>query len=167
MAEAMLRYRLADIGVDARVHSAGLLDDDMPPAPEAVDVLAAVGLDTSGHRSRRMTEAMINEADVVVGMARAHVREAVTLTPAAWPKTFTLKELVRKAEWVGARSPGQPFDEWLGKLHGGRSRSDLLGSSPDDDVADPIGRSHTVYERTAAEIDRLVARLVELGWGAA
>ena len=167
MAEAMLRHRLADLGIDARVHSAGLLDDDMVPTAEAVSVMAAVGLDTSGHRSRQMTVAMLEEADVVIGMARMHVREAVMLLPSAWGKTFTLKELVRRGEWVGPREPEQQFDEWLAKVHSGRSRAELLGSSAEDDVADPIGMSRLVYERTAGEIDELVDRLLWLAWEAA
>jgi protein-tyrosine phosphatase len=165
MAEAMLAYRLAQLGVDARVTSAGLLDNDMVPPYEALAVLADMGLDTSGHRSRRMTVAMLEAADVVIGMARRHVHEAITLAPSVWPKTFTLKELVRRGGWVGPREPGQPFDEWLAKIHAGRTRSDLIGSSSDDDVPDPIGLSRRVYERTAMEIDGLIAGLMDLGWG--
>jgi protein-tyrosine-phosphatase len=98
-------------------------------------------------------------------MAREHLREAVVVHPDAWPRTFTLKELVRRAEQVGPRSPGQPFDEWLEKVHAGRNRLDLLEPAPDDDVADPIGMSDETYQRTAAEIGGLVDRLVALGWG--
>ena len=164
----MLARRLADLGVEARVHSAGLLDDGLVAPPDAVASLAALGLDTSRHRSRRMNAAMLSKSDLVVGMARQHVQEAVILVPPAWPKTFTLKELVRRAESAGARHPGQPFDEWVAKVHAGRTRTELMGGgSSHDDVADPIGMSRSVYDRTAVEIDRLVSRLVELGWGAA
>ena len=165
MAEAMLASRLSAIGASARVHSAGLLEDGMVPPYDALAVMADLGLDTSAHRSRRMTAAMIDDADLVVGMARRHVAEALELAPAAFPRAFTLKELVRRAEAAGPRAPGQPFDEWVAKVHAGRTRADLLGS-PGDDVVDPIGLGRKVYERTADEIHRLVWRLVELGWGA-
>ncbi len=164
MAEAFLRHRLEDIGVAARVHSAGLLDSGRPAPEEGVAALTAMGLDTSAHRSRRMTAEMAREADLVLCLAREHVREAVLLAPEAWPRTFTLKELIRRGEQAGARSGDQPFDEWLAKLHAGRTRSALLGSSPEDDVADPIGGSSSVYKRTATEIQGLVDRLVRLGW---
>lgn len=167
MAEALLQKRLADLGVDAHVHSAGLLDDDRPASAEGVETMAAYGLDTSTHRSRRMDLEMLSGADLVVCMAREHLREAVLAAPSIWPRAFTLKELVRRAEQVGARPPGQPFDEWLAKVHAGRMRSDLLGSSLDDDVADPIGRPKPVYERTAAELDDLIMRLASLGWAVA
>ena len=165
MAEALLRNRLAAIGMDAHVHSAGLLDDGRPAAPEGVEAMAALGLDITAHRSTRLTAGAIAAADLLVGMAREHVREAVIVDPPAWPKAFTLKELVRRGEAAGARADGQSFDEWLDKLGAGRPQTDLLGSDPGDDVADPIGAGPDEYCRTAAELDQLIGRFVELGWG--
>ncbi len=167
MAEAFLRHRLEEIGVEARVHSAGLLDSGRRATDEGVAVLADLGLDTSEHRSRRITAQMVQDADLVLCMAREHLREAVLLVPEAWPRSFTLKELVRRAEQTGPRPGEEPFDEWLGKLHAGRTRTALLGSSGDDDVADPIGGSWSVYKTTAAEIHGLVDRLVRLAWDGA
>ena len=164
MAEAFLRHRLNDLGSDARVASAGLLFDGRSATEDAVAVMAALHVDTSRHRSAVMTVERLETADLVVGMAREHVREAVMLVPSAWPKTFTLKEFVRRAQWVGPRG-SLPFDEWVAKVHTGRSRTDLLGSSHDDDVADPIGRPRHFYERTASEIKGLVDELYEFGWG--
>ena len=60
---------------------------------------------------------------------------------------------MRRAEAVGPRAPGQPFDEWLARSARGPDAAGLLGSSPDDDVADPIGLPVDGYERTAAELD--------------
>jgi protein-tyrosine phosphatase len=163
MAEGLLRHKLAQAGVDARVGSAGLYDDDGRPASDdGVAVMAARGIDTSGHRSRRMTSDMLRDADLIVGMAREHVREAVLLSPDIWSRTYTLKELVRRATDVGPRAADQPLDEWLAKVHAGRTRNDLLGSSEADDVADPIGQPMAVYERTAAELDGLTTRLTTM-----
>ena len=164
MAEALLRRRLLDVGEMPRVHSAGLRGDGLEVSRGAVTALSPLGLDIGSHRSRGMAADMLAEADLVIGMAREHVREALVLHPPAWPRTFTLKELVRRAEGVGPRTPGQPFEEWLEKIHAGRNRMDLLDSSPVDDVADPIGQSDAVYERTAAELGDLIDRLVRLGW---
>jgi len=163
MAEALLREELAAAGVEAHVHSAGLFDDDGRPASEdGVAVMAARGIDTSRHLSRRMTSDMLRHADMVIGMAREHVREAVLMLPDVWARTFTLKELVRRGTDVGPRAAGQPLDEWLAKVHAGRTRSDLLGSSEADDVADPIGQPLAVYERTADELSSLTTRLASL-----
>lgn len=167
MAEALLRRRLLDVGELPRVSSAGVRGDGLVVASGTVAALRSRGLDVSAHRSRQTTAQMLAEADLIVAMAREHVREALVLQPSAWPRTFTLKELVRRGEDVGPRTPGQSFEEWLEKVHIGRNRVDLLGDSGDDDVADPIGTSDAVFERTAVEIAALVDRLVELGWGSA
>ena len=165
MAEAFLRRRLADLGVEARVHSAGRLFSDMPATTEGVTAMQAMGYDTSGHRSRRLTPDMARSADLIVAMAREHVRDVAVLGPDEWPKAFTMKELVRRGAAVGPRPPGQPLDEWLAKVHAGRSTTDILGSSPDDDVADPIGQKADVYCRTAAEIRALTDKLADLAFG--
>ena len=162
MAEVFLARRLEELGIAAHVHSAGLLDDGRPA--EGVEVLAAMGFDTSAHRSRRMTADMIDGADLVLCMARQHLREAVLLSSSAWAKSFTLKEIVRRGEQAGPRAAGQPFDEWLAKLNAGRTRAGLLGFSSEDDIADPIGGNRSVYETTAKEIQVLIDRLVELAW---
>ena len=163
MAEGLLRHKLALAGVDARVSSAGMFEDDgRAPSEDGVTVMAARGIDTSGHLSRHMTREMVTEADLVIGMARDHVREAVLLSPDIWTRTYTLKELVRRGTDVGPRAADQPLDEWLAKVHAGRTRNDLLGSSEADDVADPIGQPIAVYERTAEELDHLTTRLTGL-----
>ena len=167
MAEAFLRRRLADLGVEARVHSAGRLFADVPATAEGVAAMRALGLDTSAHRSRRLTADMARTADLVLAMAREHVRDVAVIGQDVWPRAFTLKELVRRGTSVGARSPGQSFDEWLAKVHVGRTTADILGSSDEDDVADPIGESPAFYRSTATEIEELTDKLVELAWGRA
>jgi protein-tyrosine-phosphatase len=167
MAEAVLRRRLDDLGIEARVHSAGLIRGDEPASAPGVEVLAGRGLDISSHRSRIMNRQLLAAADLVVGMAREHVREAVLLVPDVWPRAFTLKELVRRGEAAGPRAPGESFESWLTRSHGDRSKSELLGHSDDDDVYDPLGEPKETYERTADEISGLVDRLVGLAWPAA
>lgn len=165
MAEGLLRRRVADSGVTVR--SAGLLRDGRPASPHGVAALASRGIDIADHRSRHMTGELLRQADLVVGMAREHVREAVVLAPEVWPRAFTLKELVRRGEAVGPRAAGEPLDDWLSRVAGGRERRGLLGDDPADDVEDPIGRPADAYERTATELEDLVERLVALVWAEA
>ena len=162
MAEALLRDRLARRGVPARVHSAGLIDGGAPASAHGVDVLRARNLNLADHRSRTLTSDLVEGADLLLGMARLHVREAVVLRPQVWPRAFTLKELVRRGEDIGPRPAGQSIEEWLLKAHAGRTHTDLLGESRDDDIFDPIGSSRAQYEKTAAEIESLTDRLVAL-----
>ena len=165
MAEALLRDRLVRRGVPSRVHSCGLLDEGAPASAHGVDVLRARNLDLADHRSRTLTADLVDGTDLLLGMARVHVREAVVLRPQVWPRAFTLKELVRRGEDVGARAPGQPLEEWLLKAHAGRTHADLLGEDPADDIHDPIGSSRAQYEKTATELENLTDRLVALLFG--
>lgn len=164
MAEGLLRHELARRGVPARVHSAGIIEGGRPASEHGVAILGRRGVDLSRHLSRRMEREMLESADLVIGMAREHVREAVVTVRDCWPKAYTLKELVRRATFTGPRGD-QPFDEWTAKLHAGRDRRDLLGSSRDDDVADPYGQPEKVYEATADELTALVSSLATFAWG--
>ncbi len=163
-AEAMLRHRLHALGVEAQVRSAGMLDDGRPAHSSSIDTLAGRGLDITSHRSRRLTAEAVRTADLVLGMAREHVREAVVMVPAAFPKTFTLKELVRRGEAIGPRMGDESVADWLARAHAGRTSSDLLGNSHADDVADPIGLPRNAYERMVVELDEQLDRLVALLW---
>jgi len=71
---------------------------------------------------------------------------------------------VRRGHDAGARRSDESVDEWLARVHEGRSSRDLLGWSPDDDVADPIGLSTTFYAEIADEIETFVGELVALAW---
>lgn len=161
MAEALLRS-VAGPAAGVRAASAGFWLDGEPASPAAVATLERLGLDLDGHRSRRVSVDWLEEADIVLGMARVHVHEAVSRCPQAWPKTFTLKDLVRRGAAIGPRRPGQPLAEWLALAHGGRVPADVMGDSPDDDVADPIGMGRSVFERTATELAGLIERFVGL-----
>lgn len=162
MAEAILRRLFHERGAEATVHSAGLLSAGQPASALGARVLGASGMDLTSHRSRRLSTAMIDASDLVIGMTREHVREAVLRRPEAWGKSFTLKELVRRGEQAGARRPSEPLPSWLARVGAGRTTRDLIGWSDDDDVADPIGRPEGVYRRTAEELEVLLRRLVAL-----
>jgi protein-tyrosine phosphatase len=164
MAQAMLSARLAARGVAVPVASAGLLGSGRPPPPVVVSVMAARGIDVTGHRSRVVSADDLAAADLILGLTREHVRHAAVLRPAAWPRAFTIRELLRRGQQAGARAPGEPLGHWLTRAAVGRRRADLLGSHPADDVADPAGGPFREYQATADILDRLTRGLVELGW---
>jgi protein-tyrosine phosphatase len=164
MAEALLRRALAGRGVAAVVTSAGSYPGGVAASPGSVDAMARRGLDLRGHRSRTLDAGALAAADLVVCMARRHCREVVAGHPRAWPRTFTLRELVRRGERRGPRRPGEPLAAWLDALGEGRTRAGLLADHPDDDVADPIGGPASGYEATARVLEDLVARAVDLAF---
>jgi protein-tyrosine phosphatase len=168
MAEGLLSRRVADAGLDATVSSAGLYPGGVPATAHAAATLDRRGIDLSAHRSRQLGSELVQAADLVVGMTREHVREVVVLQPDALARSFTLKELVRAGEAVGPRRADEDLPSWLARAGAGRRAADLLDAAPDPelDVADPIGGPLKGYERTAAELDDLLDRLVRLLWPA-
>jgi len=165
MAAALLARRLSGLGVAAPVRSAGMLRSGDPPLPEVISVMARYGIDITGHRSRVACAADLSRASLVLAMARDNLRYAVVTEPGAWPRAFTLRELIRRGERVGPRPPGEPFSGWLSRVHAGRERVALLGDSADDDVPDPAGGPPHAYADVAGLLDRSLTRLAELGWG--
>jgi len=159
MAQAMLAGRL---GAAAQVRSAGLLEPGLPPPPATVAAMAGYGRDVARYRSHTVTAGELRSADLVLAMAREHVRHVVVTEPSVWPRAFTLKELLRRGEQIGRREPGESLARWLARVHDGRERSALLGDSPEDDVADPAGGPPQAHVLTAAELDRLLSELVGL-----
>ena len=167
MAEALLRERLRARGVDATVSSAGISFDGREATEDAIRAAEALDLDITAHRSRVMNTELVRQADLVIGMERLHAREAVVLGPSLLTRCFTLKELVRRGEAIGARREGETLEDWLARASAGRRPMELLGESPDDDIADPYQQSPKVYARCIAELDDLTERLVNLAWPAA
>ena len=166
MAEGLLGHRLKTCGIDAHVQSAGLLTDGAPASGNGIAVLRDdYGIDVRGHRSRLLDVSMVESADLIVAMARAHVHTVAREQPEAFGRAFTLKELVRRASEIGIRGSDDALASWLARLHDGRRLEDLRGVSPADDVADPIGQDTDVYRSTAAELHQLIERLVDAVWG--
>jgi protein-tyrosine phosphatase len=164
MAEGLLRARFADRGIDATVSSAGLAFDDRPATPDAIRAASAHAVDIRDHRSRIIDASMVSAADLIIGMERMHVREAIVLSRERAGRCFTLKELVRRSADAGPRAPGESLERWLERVAAGRRTMDLLGESAADEVADPYRQSEAVYQRCVAEIADLVDQLVGLGW---
>ncbi len=165
MAAPLLARQLAALGEPVPVHSAGALRHGDPPHPEVISVMASYGIETASHRSHVASAEDLARATVVLAMSRENLRYAVSAAPGAWPRTFTLRELIRRGEQIGPRPFGEPFSGWLSRAHAGRQRISLLGDSPEDDITDPAGGPLRAYAETARLLERLVTRLAELGWG--
>jgi protein-tyrosine phosphatase len=164
MVEFMLREHLARRGVAVDVSSAGTMGAGQPASDEVIELLKARGLDARSHRSAVLDPDVIAGTDLVIGMARDHVRAVSMAVPGAFGKTFTLKEVVRRGAAAGPRRTDEPMAAWLGRLGEGREPRQLLGSSPDDDVADPIGRRFKVFKQMATELDALVPAAADLAF---
>ena len=163
---ASLRAHLAPRDPDVVVESVGLGASGYPATLPTINAARTFGLDLTQHRSRELDAAIVANSELVIGMERTHVREVVVLDPRAWPHAFTLKELVRRGAGVGPREHDESLAEWLQRLGDGRRLADLLGDSPEDDVADPTTDPLVEYDAMAREVEMLVAQFVELAWPA-
>lgn len=167
LAGALLVREVALRGLPVDVLTAGVTTTPGRPAtPGTVEAGREIGVDLRDHRSRPADKELVAGADLVVGMERVHVREAVVLEPAVWRRAFTLPDLVRRAEAVGPRPAGEPLRSWLELLSAGRDHMALMGASDDDDVRDPTTDRSVDHRSTAELLDDLVRRLVNLAWRA-
>lgn len=147
------------------VSSAGLLYDGRPASEPAVEWARASGLDLSAHRSRTITRAIVDEADLILAMEPRHVREVVAVSEATWQRTFALRELVQRGETAGARARDESLSDWLLRVSDGRERRELLRDPAEWIVADPYGASAATYERTGEVLHGLLEDLMNLAWG--
>lgn len=61
-------------------------------AKEAIDVLMEENIDISEHRSRPLTEELIDRADIILAMTDSHRRQVLSIAPDADEKTFLIKD---------------------------------------------------------------------------
>lgn len=128
LAEALLRHKLRERGVDAvSVSSAGTGAWDGAPASEGAYLVALEhGLDLSSHRARLLTRELAAAADLVLTMSRHHLARAEQLGAAG--KVYLL------GEYAGRDGPSAEVpDPFGGDLEGYRETFEEL-----DQVLDAI-----------------------------
>jgi protein-tyrosine phosphatase len=106
MAVTLLRARLAQDPERRtwQVLSAGTwAADGLPASPEAEVAMAERGLAIGDHRSRRVTEELLDEADVVLGMTPHHVEALRLAFPRAAGRIHLLADMC--GEWRGVVDP--------------------------------------------------------------
>ena len=163
IAEVRLRKELAERSVPASVSSAGTLAGRREVPPQVKELLGKTDARLS-EPGRQVELGDLEEADLVICLAREHLRELVVLSPGCWEKTATLCELVRRGSAVGPRTVWEEPSEWLRRVLRGREMRSMVGESPVDDIADPYGGSLADYRRADREITGLVHQLADLIW---
>jgi protein-tyrosine phosphatase len=164
-AELLLRQQLAESGtIGVTVHSAGVSGASFGPPGKLVREAQKFGLTLGDHVPRKLDTDMLTGADLIIGMAREHLREIVLAAPDSFSRTFTLREIVRRGGDKGQRLEGEPLGEWLDRLHDGRRHLDLVGNSRQDDTPDPMGGSSDDYRRMLEDVSSLTQSLSRLAW---
>lgn len=154
-------------GSTASVSSAGVRAwVGEPMDPHAATVLAERGADPTGFRSRPVTSAMVERADLVLCATRMHRAEVVALAPRAVRRAFTLREFARLTETVEQERIDATVAELAARDQRGRLRAAgralvvasaaVRGVAPpatpdNDDLVDPLGCSLDAF-RTCADV---------------
>ncbi len=159
---ALLNEHLSDLGINARVSTAGISGDDLPATESTVRLLAQRGIDVSSHRSSFIDNETIRAADLVVAAEMNHVVFVSGRWDGAFARTFTLPELVQRGEFVGRRA-GAPIRSWLAQVGDGRlSGTEYMTDPSVLGVADPTGMAPMIWRASFDEIDLLCRRLAVL-----
>ncbi|MBN9106506.1 MAG: hypothetical protein J0I14_16065 [Propionibacteriaceae bacterium] len=160
-AERLLGKALGPFGV--RVTSAGTgAPQGAPIAPQMDERLLACGIDARDHQARWLTEAEVQRADLVLGMAREHRSRAVELVPSALRRSFTLlgfaaiARAVPATELAQAAASDHPADRLRALIQLAPRYRPLSGS---DEIDDPVDCDVATYARVFAEIESAVAAI--------
>lgn len=162
MAEALLRSELEARNPDVEVWSAGFLAEGSAADKKAAWAMSRVGLDVTGHLSTKAATALDRGPDLILVMAREHLRRLAKMNPDVTGRTFTLKEFVLLGDVEGQRTAGEPLKHYLERVAVGRSVSALTSPGTELDVEDPIGRGKRAFTRCALELQGLVKQTADL-----
>jgi len=95
MAEGLLREQLQGRISELEVVSAGIMASLGGPTPEGVTAMAELNIDIRRHRSRQISETLMEEAVLVIPMTQEHARWLCRVFPAFASKVRPLGELAR------------------------------------------------------------------------
>ena len=169
MVSALLQERLkGKTDVDRHewaVTSAGTADIWPEIDRHMIAAAKQVGVDVSEHRRRTLTKQVLNTngADLVITMTREHLRAVIAIDQSAWQRTFTLKELARRAVSVGPASSTDGYRDWLSRLAAGRKASEMMHPDPADDIADPYGGPRREHDAMVNTVHQLVDEITRVG----
>lgn len=150
--------------------------EGVPMTPESAAIVREVcpEADTEAHRSRRISESLVNRSDLVLTMTRQQRTEVVGLSPRHLRRTFTLREFAVLFEALEASLTGRPLrghsaaERWRELVEAVAGVRHLAPGDGDHDVTDPFGQGDSVYRISASQLLPAVAtvqRAVRLAVG--
>jgi protein-tyrosine phosphatase len=141
LARQALGIRLGSHQAGFRVASAGIsAQDGLPLHPYTAAVLRQFGAGGTDFSSRRIDQADVDEADLILSATLEHRDGVVALRPRASRRTYLLKEFARLVAPAAQECAySDPADRpWRLVEHAARLRGQVPPSGPDDDeIADP------------------------------
>lgn len=129
--------------------------------PSSARLMRSVGIEPGGFRSRRLTRAMADEADLILCFEKRHRKEIVALNPAAVRYTFLLDDFANMCEYCARNGmvAGRTIQERLESVIKKSSMIRPMVPEPVD-IADPHGQDYGKFciaaEQTNAAIRRIL-----------
>jgi len=108
MAEGFLKKMLKEkFGEPLKIQvlSAGLNAYGWPVTREAAEAMEREEIDISGFRSKRLSQELVDKADLILTMEENHKDTLISLLPKHAHKIFTLKEFAGEAEDLNIHDP--------------------------------------------------------------
>jgi sulfate adenylyltransferase len=135
------------------VTSAGTRGFDDEPVSETMEAeFVRFGTDTAAFRSRMVTGALLDEADVVLTAEARHRTRLLEERPASFRKIFTLGQFVESARGADPSLRGRDL---IAALSNRRAPA-----SPDHDIDDPYRRGPEEAQRAAETMEGMLEVLV-------
>jgi len=181
LAEQLLRARADEfarsLGVDNASRwitfaSAGTHGNDGDTMPrQAAELSVRYGGDPSEHAATRLWPVMIDSADLVLGLARTHRSEIVSMLPRSSRYAFTLLEFARllddlttdsslRIPMAAVNSPADLLRTLVSAVAARRGIAPR--TTPEaDDVVDPYRRSQKTYDLSGASIDAAITSIFD------
>jgi len=181
LAEQLLRVR-----ADEFAHSLGALDaspwitfasagthgrEGDAMTRQAAELSTRYGGDPSAHAASRLVPVMVESADLLLGLARGHRSEIVTMIPRASRHTFTLTEFARLLDDLATagslRIPSADVNSpptllrTLVAAVAARRGIAPRANPEDDDIVDPYRRSQNTYDLSGAAVDAAVTSIFD------
>jgi protein-tyrosine phosphatase len=177
-AEQLLRKRIpaafgrTDVPALSVASAGTMAYDGEPMDPPAATEAQRLGIaDFHAHRTRRIREPHVQEADLILGLSREHRGASVRLEPRANRRAFTLVEFARIVEALARgdlQVPVAPLGDpgfatfMRGVVSAASTGRGLMPmpETPDElDVEDPYRLEAEVYRRSADAVDHHVGRI--------
>lgn len=159
LAEMALRRHLNAVGIFVQVRSAGT-NRATGSDNNWLSAAKSLGYDLSRHYSRRLYPETLRDdgRDLILAMDRTHLERIVATDNDVWRRTFTLAELVRRANGQPGDTLVESFPEWIDLMNVDRTTADVFNAAGDD-IPDPYGAGSKQAQRTAEQIEDLANEL--------
>lgn len=156
MAEGFLRWEAARRGLAIETRSTGTHAWHGRAATiDGRRTMTELGVPIDDHRTLELDQALVDWADLIIGMSFEHARDTVRAFPDAERRTFTMKGLL---ELLPTLPSYTDTEAWLEAAWAQRDRAAAVA---DQDIEDPIGERRSAYRHVATEIQELVARFAQ------